>query len=338
MHAQDHNTTADSDIVVELVGVHKTFRQKQRSEKLRDTLRNVLRPPIREVQALQDVSLRIQRGEIVAYAGPNGAGKSTTVKMLSGMLTPDQGSVRALGMDPVRQRVRYVSHIGVVFGQRTELWNDHPVAASFEWKRVVWDIPRQRYERMKGLVIEVLGLGEFFNSLTRELSLGQKMRAELGLALLHEPEILFLDEPTIGLDVLAKRTILGFIKELNRTQRVTVMVTSHDMAELEQLAGRIVMIDRGRLAFDGPFERLRRELSDRRRLLIETPNGTAPTLHGAELVRSEPGRHEYVFDAAQVRIAELLEQAAAQTQVLDVETHRAPIDEVIADIYSKWRR
>jgi ABC-2 type transport system ATP-binding protein len=338
MHAQDHNTTADSDIVVELVGVHKTFRQKQRSEKLRDALRNILRPPIREVRALQDVSLRIHRGEIVAYAGPNGAGKSTTVKLLSGMLAPDQGSVRALGMDPVRQRVRYVSRIGVVFGQRTELWNDHPVAASFEWKRVVWDIPRQRYERMKGLVIEVLGLGEFFNSLTRELSLGQKMRAELGLALLHEPEILFLDEPSIGLDVLAKRTILGFIKELNRTQRVTIMVTSHDMAELEQLAGRIVMIDSGRLAFDGPFERLRRELSDRRRLLIETPNGTAPALRGAELVRSEPGRHEYVFDAAQVRIAELLEQAAAQTQVLDVETHRAPIDEVIADIYSKWRR
>jgi ABC-2 type transport system ATP-binding protein len=338
MHAQDHNTTADSDIVVELVGVHKTFRQKQRSEKLRDALRNVLRPPIREVRALQDVSLRIHRGEIVAYAGPNGAGKSTTVKLLSGMLAPDQGSVRALGMDPVRQRVRYVSRIGVVFGQRTELWNDHPVAASFEWKRVVWDIPRQRYERMKGLVIEVLGLGEFFNSLTRELSLGQKMRAELGLALLHEPEILFLDEPSIGLDVLAKRTILGFIKELNRTQHVTIMVTSHDMAELEQLAGRIVMIDSGRLAFDGPFEQLRRELSDRRRLLIETPNGTAPALRGAELVRSEPGRHEYVFDAAQVRIAELLEQAAAQTQVLDVETHRAPIDEVIADIYSKWRQ
>ena len=149
-------------------------------------------------------------------------------------------------MDPVRDRVRYVGKIGVVFGQRTELWIDHPVAASFEWKRVVWDIPRPRYERMRELVKELLGLGEFFNSLTRELSLGQKMRAELGLALLHEPELLFLDEPTIGLDVLAKRTILGFIKDLNREQRVTVMLTSHDMAELEQLAGRIVMIDHGK--------------------------------------------------------------------------------------------
>jgi ABC-2 type transport system ATP-binding protein len=338
MDAPVRNATAASGIVVELRGVSKTFYQKQRSERLRDAVRTMLRPPVREVRALQQIDLRIRRGEIVAYAGPNGAGKSTTVKLLSGMLAPDAGSVRSLGMDPVRERVRYVGRIGVVFGQRTELWMDHPIAASFEWKRVVWDIPRPRYERMRDLVKELLGLGEFFNSLTRELSLGQKMRAELGLALLHEPELLFLDEPTIGLDVLAKRTILGFIKDLNRERNTTVMITSHDMAELEQLAGRIVMIDHGKIAFDGPFERLRREVSDHRRLLIETGNGAPPALNGAELVRSEAGRHEYIFDAAQTRIAMLLEQAASQTQVLDVETHRAPIDEVIADIYRQWQR
>jgi len=338
MDALVHNATAASDIVVELNGVCKTFRQRQRSERLRDAMRTMLRPPIREVRALQQIDLQIRRGEIVAYAGPNGAGKSTTVKLLSGMLAPDSGTVRSLGMDPIRERVRYVGRIGVVFGQRTELWMDHPIAASFEWKRVVWDIPRPRYERMRDLVKELLGLGDFFNSLTRELSLGQKMRAELGLALLHEPELLFLDEPTIGLDVLAKRTILGFIKDLNRERRVTVMLTSHDMAELEQLAGRIVMIDHGTIAFDGPFERLRREVSDHRRLLLETGNGAAPALSGAELVKSEAGRHEYIFDATQTRIATLLEQAASQTQVLDVETHRAPIDEVIADIYRQWQR
>jgi ABC-2 type transport system ATP-binding protein len=203
--------------------------------------------------AVQGVTFSLVPGQVLGCLGPNGSGKSTTVKLLSGMLAPDTGTVRSLGMDPVRERVRYVGKIGVVFGQRTELWMDHPIAASFEWKRVVWDIPRPRYERMRDLVKELLGMGEFFNSLTRELSLGQKMRAELGLALLHEPELLFLDEPTIGLDVLAKRTILGFIKDLNRDQRVTVMLTSHDMAELEQLAGRIVMIDHGKIAFDGSF-------------------------------------------------------------------------------------
>lgn len=329
--------TAPWDIVVELKGVHKTFYQRQRSEKIADVFRNLLRPVIREVRALQNISLTIRRGEIVAYAGPNGAGKSTTVKLLSSLLAPDAGSVRVLGYDPVRQRERYVRHIGVVFGQRTELWWDHPVSATFEWKRVVWDIPAERYSRMVGVVKELLGLNEFFNSLARELSLGQRMRADLGLALIHEPEILFLDEPTLGLDVLAKRRILQFVKDLNREQKVTVMLTSHDMADLEQLAERIVMIDQGRLAFDGDFAQLRHTFADRRHLFLETPDPLAPTLDGAQLVQSEGNRHEYLFDAAQVNISLLLKQAAAQTQVLDVETHRAQIDDVIADIYEKWQ-
>ncbi|HLV81995.1 MAG TPA: ATP-binding cassette domain-containing protein [Chthonomonadaceae bacterium] len=337
MRARDRSVIPASDTVVELSGVCKTFRQRQRADSLTGVFRNLLRPSIREVAALKDISLQIRRGEIVAYAGPNGAGKSTTVKLLAGMLAPDAGTVRALGMDPLRERTRYVGQIGVVFGQRTELWWDHSVAASFEWKRVVWDIPRERYERMAGFVKELLGLNEFFSSLARDLSLGQRMRADLGLALLHEPQILFLDEPTLGLDVLAKRTTLGFIQDLNRERQVTVMVTSHDMSDLEQLAGRIVMIDRGRIAYDGDFNRLRREFADRRVLMIETGEGVAPALEGATLVRSEGGRHEYTFDAARVNIAALLAQAAAQAQLLDVETHRAPIDDVIADIYEKWQ-
>ena len=327
------NATSVSDTVVELAGVCKTFRQKQPSERWQDVARNLLRPQVREVRALESVSLGVGRGEIVAYAGPNGAGKSTTVKLLAGLLAPDAGKVRVLGLDPIRQRVRAVSRIGVVYGQRTELWWDQPVAASFEWKRVVWDVPPARYERMRALVREMLGLDEFYQTLARELSLGQRMRADLALALLHEPELLLLDEPTIGLDVLAKRRILQFIKDLNRDRGVTVLVTSHDMAELEQLAGRIVMIRQGRIAFDGGFDRLRREFADRRHLILETESGEAPALDGAELVRSEAGRHEYVFHAGLVSVAALLEQAAGQATVLDVETHRAPIDDVIADIY-----
>ena len=337
MDERDHNAIASSDTVVEITGVSKTFRQRQRAEHLGDVVRNLLRPKFREVPALNAIDLRILRGEIVAYAGPNGAGKSTTVKICSGMLAPDRGTVRVLGMDPLRERTRYVSHIGVVFGQRTELWNDHPVAASFEWKRVVWDIPRERYDRMVGQVRELLGLDEFFNTFARELSLGQRMRADLGLALIHEPDILFLDEPTLGLDVLAKRNMLAFLKDLNRERHITVMVTSHDMAELEQLAGRIVMVDKGRIAYDGDFHRLRREFADRRHLALETESETPPVLQGAEWAKSEAGRHEYTFDATQVTIASLLEQASEQGQVLDVETHRAPIDDVIADIYQKWQ-
>ncbi len=338
MVAPARNATTASDIVVELSGVYKTFYQRQRSEKLSDIFRNLIRPQIREVHALQNISLRIHRGEIVAYAGPNGAGKSTTVKLLSSVLAPDQGTICVLGLDPWRDRRRYVNKIGVVFGQRTELWWDHPVASSFEWKRVVWDIPDERYQRMLAILKELLGLNEFFNSLARELSLGQKMRADLGLALIHEPEILFLDEPTIGLDVLAKRNVLQFIKDLNQRKNVTIMVTSHDMSDLEELAGRIVMIDKGKIAYDGDFGRLRSEFADRRRLVIETSAPLPPKLTGAKFIESQGIRHEYVFDASHVKIAALLEEASVQTQILDVETHRAPIDEVIADIYEKWQK
>jgi ABC-2 type transport system ATP-binding protein len=338
MAAPARNVTSASDTVVELTGVWKLYRQKQRSERLGGVFGRLLHPEIKVVEALKGIDLRVSRGETVAYAGPNGAGKSTTVKLLSSLLAPDRGTVRVLGMDPIRDRVRYVRHIGVVFGQRTELWWDHPVAVSYDWKRVVWDVPRARYERVLGFVKELLGLDEFYHSLARELSLGQRMRADLGMALLHEPELLFLDEPTLGLDVLAKRQILSFLKDLNRRQHVTVMVTSHDMSDLEQLAGRIVMIHRGAIAYDGDFDRLRRLYTDQRRLLIETDGGQAPQLAGARLLQSGGGRHEYVFDAARVRIVELLEQAAAQATVLDVETHRAPLDDVIADIYAAWQR
>src|SRR6059058_6172466 len=157
------------DIVVNLSDVSKTFFQRQRSERLQDVFRNLFSPTIRKVQALQRINLQIRRGEIVAYAGPNGAGKSTTVKLLSSLLAADAGTVRVLGMDPIRDRARYVGRIGVVFGQRTELWWDQPVAASFEWKRVVWDIPRERYERMLGLVRELLGLDDILRTLVREL-------------------------------------------------------------------------------------------------------------------------------------------------------------------------
>jgi ABC-2 type transport system ATP-binding protein len=316
--------------------VWKIYRQRVRSARIGDVFRNLLRPEVRIVHALRGIDLTVHRGEVVAYAGPNGAGKSTTIKLLSGLLAPDNGRVSALGMDPVRDRVRYVGRIGVVFGQRTELWWDHPVAATFEWKRVVWDIPRPRYEHMLGLVRELLGLDDILRTMARELSLGQRMRADLGLALVHEPELLLLDEPTLGLDVLARRQILGFIRELNRERGVSVVVTSHDMAELEQLAGRIVMLHHGEIAFDGVFAELRRLVSRRRVLTLETASASAPRLLGADLLTSENSRHAYAFDAATVRLSDLLDQASAQTDVLDVETHRAPIDEVVADLYQRW--
>lgn len=339
MSGSDLGATPRSDTVVELSGVWKRYRQRQRSERLRDVLVNLLRSRETVVTALDGIDLSVRRGEIVAYAGANGAGKSTTIKLLSGLLSPDAGTVRVFGMDPVRQRVPYVRRVGVVFGQRTDLWWDHPVGATFEWKRVVWDIPRERYDRMLAYVKELLGLEPFFRTLARELSLGQRMRADLGLALMHEPELLLLDEPTLGLDVLAKRRMLQSILDINASRSLTVLVTSHDMPDLEQLASRVVMLHKGSIAFDGAFRELRSMLGDRRRLLLLTEESVpAPALTGASLVSSQAGRHEYSFDAAEVPIAGLLGQASERVSVLDVETHREPIDDVVADIYEHWQR
>ncbi|MBM7784197.1 ABC transporter ATP-binding protein [Tenggerimyces flavus] len=337
MPASVRSATPTSDTVVEISGVLKRYQQRQRSEKLRDALTNLVRPKISTITALDGIDLSVRRGEILAYAGANGAGKSTTIKLLSGLLAPDAGSVRVFGMDPVRQRVPYVRRIGVVFGQRTDLWWDHPVGATFEWKRVVWEIPRERFDRMLAYVKELLGLDAFFQTLARELSLGQRMRADLGLALMHEPELLLLDEPTLGLDVLAKRRMLQSILDLNASRAMTVIVTSHDMPDLEQLASRVVMLHRGAIAFDGAFPALRATLGDRRRLVLTTDAAVAaPTLPGADLVSSTDGQHEYAFDAAQVPIAGLLAEASSLVPVLDVETHRDSIDEVVADLYESW--
>lgn len=338
MSEKVHDATPHPDSVVELTGVWKTFRQRQRSEKLREAIRTMFRPQFKEIHALRNVDLRICRGEVVAYAGPNGAGKSTTIKMLSGMLAPTAGRVRVAGMDPVRDRVRYVGRIATVFGHRTELWWDQPVAATFEWKRVVWNIPRKTFDRMLDLVKGMLGLQEYFQSLARELSLGQRMRADLGLALLHQPEILFLDEPTLGLDVLARQAMLDLITTLSKMQSLTVVVTSHDMEELERLAGRVVLINEGAIAFDGTFGRLRKECGDRRCLVLETTEPQPLALEGATWVDSRRCRHEYTFDAGTVRVGDLLAQASQGATVLDVETHRLPITDVITRIYQQWQR
>jgi ABC-2 type transport system ATP-binding protein len=337
MAGQDRRDTSPSDIAVELRGVHKRYIQRQRAGTLRELASSLLHPRRITIQALRGIDLVVRRGEIVAYAGPNGAGKSTTIKLLASLLVADEGEVRCLGLDPGRDRLRYVARIGVVFGQRTELYWDHPVSASFEWKKVVWDIPDQRYARMRDTVVELLDLAPLLGTTARELSLGQRMRADLALALLHEPELLLLDEPTLGLDVLARRRILAFLQEQNARLGTTVIVTSHDMAELEQLAGRIVMLHEGEIAFDGDFAALRRDVMRHRVLRIEMEDGSAPSLRGAEHRVSEGARHEYVFDGAEVALTDLVAQADAQGRVVDVENHRPPIDDVVAELYERWQ-
>jgi ABC-2 type transport system ATP-binding protein len=329
--------TMTAGTAVSLTNVSKHYTQWQRSGKLRDVFKNMVKPQTRTVRALDGVTLQIDRGEFVAYAGANGSGKSTTIKLLGGILQPTGGQVAVLGQNPARSRIELMRRIGIVFGQRSELWWDHPIAVSFDWKQAVWDIPKDRYERMKATVVDLLDLGSFMNTFARELSLGQRMRADLGLMLLHEPELILLDEPTLGLDVLAKRQMIDFLKRINNENGTTVVVTSHDMDDLEEMARRIVLLSAGQIAFDGSFDELRRSVGGQRRLAVTTEEPVAPKLLTARHIESKGVVHEYEFDADKVAVREVFLEASQQPGVCDLEVRRVPIESIVAELYKKWR-
>ena len=336
---QDQTDTYRADSAVKICHVTKTYEQWQRSNAGRNILHNLIKPDKRIITALDNVSFEIRQGEFAAYAGPNGAGKSTTMKLLSGMLLPSDGEITVLGMSPQKDRVELMKHLGVMFGNRSELWWDHPVIQSFEWKRVVWDIPADRYRRMLDLVIELLDLKSILHTFVRELSLGQRMKADLALMLLHEPELILLDEPTIGLDVLAKRQMIRFLKELNREKQTTILVTSHDMDDLEEMARRIMMISGGKIAFDGTFDELRRSAGSMCRIAVtlDSKADVSPLVSQAVLLSSANGVFEYEFDQALIPITSVLSEVSGIEGVIDVEIRKAPIEEVISDLYIKWR-
>lgn len=245
-----------ADIAVNFSHITKQYKQKQPAASARD----LIHPRSTIIQALSDVSFTVKRGEFVAYAGPNGAGKSTTIKLLAGMLAPQSGDISILNLSPLHQRIPLMKRIGILFGNRTELWWDHPVSSSYRWKRRVWNIADTVFHEMETLVLDLLDIRPFYHTFARELSLGQRMRADLGMMLLHRPELILLDEPTLGLDVLAKRQMIDFLRQLNAQEGTTILVTSHDMDDLEEMAKRIILISEGNIAFDGNFPELRKIL------------------------------------------------------------------------------
>jgi ABC-2 type transport system ATP-binding protein len=317
---------------VRLDAVTKVFSQKTRSDTITGAIKGMFKPEVKKVYALDNVSFSVKPGEILAYAGANGAGKSTTIRIISGLLSPDSGKVSALSLDPVRNRVKYMQRTGVLFGQRTELWWDQPVITSFDWKKVVWNIKEDNYRRMKNELVDLLDMSGFLNTHVRELSLGQRMRADMAMALLHEPDLLLLDEPTLGMDVLAKRQIIGFLISLNRKKGMTVIVTSHDMDDLMEIAGRIIFLDKGKIVYDGDFERLRALIGGQRTLILTTTSNDPLTIAGAIYEKSEGNRHWYKVDAEKTPIASILQKIPANV-LSDVESLRPPFEQQIADLY-----
>ncbi len=282
-------------------------------------------------RAVDGVSFTVEPGEVVGYLGPNGAGKSTTVKMLTGILVPTSGRVTVAGVTPWRARERNAKQIGVVFGQRSQLWWDLPLRESLVLISKLYDMPRAWYAAQLDRFTELLDLGPFLNTPVRQLSLGQRMRGDLAAAMLYAPQILYLDEPTVGLDVVAKDRIRRFVAELNRTSGTTVVLTTHDLDDVEQLCRRIVMIDRGKVVYDGGVSELKARYAPYRELVVETQG--LVEVDDAEVVKREEGRVWLRFDPTRIQPAELIAAVLARCEVTDLAIVEPELEGVIHRIY-----
>ena len=320
-----------ADPVIEAEAVEKRFVTRVK--------RGRLRRERRVVDAVDGISFAIERGTVVGYLGPNGAGKSTTVKMLTGILVPSGGRLRVAGLDPSRQRIELARRIGVVFGQRSQLWWDLPLRDSFDLLRHIYRVPPERHRENLARFTELLALAPFLDTPVRQLSLGQRMRGELTAALLHDPEIVFLDEPTIGLDVVAKAAVREFLAEVNRERGVTVLLTTHDLADIERLCSRLLIIDHGRLIWDGGLDELKREHGRERTLVVDLEEPGPPLeLQGARVVRVEGPRQWLSFRRDETSAAELIAAVAARARLLDVAIEETEIEEIVRRIYAAGAR
>ncbi|WP_199577751.1 ATP-binding cassette domain-containing protein [Streptomyces sp. CRB46] len=290
----------------------------------------------RRVRAVDGLSFTVARGEMVGYIGPNGAGKSTTIKMLTGILTPSGGRLRVAGIDPSRERTRLAHRIGVVFGQRTTLWWDLPLIDSYRLMHRMYRIPDARYRENLDRCVELLRLGELLDVPVRQLSLGQRMRGDIAAALLHDPDVLYLDEPTIGLDVVSKAKVRGFLRDLNAERGTTVLLTTHDLQDIEQLCSRVMVIDHGRLMYDGPLAGLHEAGESERTLVVdlerELPPIEAPA--PARVVRVEGPRQWLAFPAS-ASAAGLVAAVAARYPLVDLSVREPDIESVIAKMYAE---
>jgi ABC-2 type transport system ATP-binding protein len=287
------------------------------------------------VDAVAGISFRVERGELLGYLGPNGAGKSTTIKMLTGILVPSSGRVSVAGLDPSRKRIELARRIGAMFGQRIQLWWDLPLRDSFELLRHIYRVPEERYRAQLGRFREVLELDPFLETPVRQLSLGQRIRGELTAAMLHGPELLFLDEPTIGLDVVAKQRVRDFLVEINREDGVTVMLTTHDLGDIERLCSRLLVIDHGSLIWDGGIPQLKERYGADRLLIVDLERPVPPLqVEGAVVDRVDGPRQWLRFRGS---ASELTARVASAARLVDLQVAEPDIEEIVRRIYARPR-
>jgi len=311
--------------LIEVRDLTRTFTVRKKTGPLRRTSHEVL--------AVCDLSFDIDAGEMVGYIGPNGAGKSTTIKMLTGILVPTSGHLRVAGVEPSRHRTELARRIGVVFGQRTTLWWDLPLRDSFDLLQKIYRTDPDRHRANLDEFLELLDLGDLLDTPVRQLSLGQRMRGDIAAALLHDPEILYLDEPTIGLDVVSKGRLREFLRDLNRRRGTTLLLTTHDLQDIEALCDRVIVIDRGTRVFDGTLESLHRSGGSRRTLVVDLVDEAPPiTVPGAEVLRVD-GPRQWLAFPAEDSAAPIVAAVAAAYDVADLSLREPAIEDVIREVY-----
>lgn len=328
---------------IEAHQLRRTFSSFERRRGLLGAVRDLFQTEGQERVAVEGLDLLVRPGEIVGFIGPNGAGKSTTIKMMTGVLAPSSGRLLVGGLEPHRQRQEHVRRIGVVYGQRTQLWWDLAVIEAFDLLAGIFEVPAADYRRRLALFDRELGIGPLLRQPVRELSLGQRMRCDLAAALIHGPPLVFLDEPTIGLDVEVKRRIRELVARLNRDEGTTILLTTHDLAEVEALCPRVVLIDQGRILIDGSIGELRQRLGGWRRLVVELEREVGPEQLGAALegLPVSPtvtgGRVELRFRRAELSAAALIQTLSARLPVVDLSVEEEDIEEAVARFYQEQR-
>jgi ABC-2 type transport system ATP-binding protein len=330
------------DAIIHVSNLSKVFRVLKRKPGFLGGLRTLFSSDYEEVRAVHDVSFEFAPGELVGYIGPNGAGKSTTIKMLTGILYPSGGQVVVAGLTPYRERIRNSKQIGVIFGQRSQLLWDLPPRDSFDLMRRMYAVPPERYRANLTLFTELLDLGALLDRPVRQLSLGQRMRCELVAALLHDPQVVYLDEPTIGLDVVAKERIREFIQHLNQQRGVTIVLTTHDIADIEKLCKRVIIIDKGQLIYDGSLTAIKQRYGRRRQVVFATADGATPAGLEAELealgdsiqvASGDEGKVVVSFDPHSVAVSALTRTIVNHHVVTDLTVEEVDLEGIIRQIY-----
>ncbi len=322
--------------MIELDHINKTFRVAKRDAGMGQALKALFRKEYTEVHALQDVSFTIGDGEMIGYIGPNGAGKSSSIKVMCGILTPDSGSCVIDGRVPWKQRTEHVQHIGAVFGQRSQLWWDVPVIDSFELLRDIYRMDDGVFRRSLNELTELLDLGELLRTPARKLSLGQRMRCEIAAALVHQPRLLFLDEPTIGLDAVSKIAVRDFIRRINKEKGTTVILTTHDMQDIDALTKRILLIGKGRILLDGDLEELKARNSRIRRMSISYAGGQFVLPQGVALQNAVDGHAKLLVDTNVIGISPAIAALSACVDITDLSVEGSSAEELAVSLYEEY--